>query len=506
MTVKGVKVGPLSVGWHLKGAWGSWVNIDSKPGIKIKVDAFVKDQTIHGVKKLILNNMRQEPSSINQQVVMKLFRAMNVPASRTGYAHLTINGIDFGVYTNIESLDKISLARWYLNTKHLYKGGVPYHWADLIPDQAWALQVETGSLTNRDDLTPFLNANISDNWWTEIQKYADMQEMTREWAVEYVLGHWDGYANNGNNYFLHVDKSGKFTMLPWGVDQGLNGPMDYHYPNKLMPQRCLQDANCQAMYYQAIADTAAAITSLDLTGFADKVSANVNKWILKNPPNRSFYSYNDAVAYQTGAKFNLANSASWPFNSYITNGISEVGWSDSGLSQATIAGTVVKPVGLSLDLGVIQVSSGTTSVVVSPVTRQPSTAVVVTGSTNLKVGLNTISIKVTSPNGKNVRTYTAKVNVPNVIVKTLAVSFSSNGALTTASVTAIKNFAATIKTLKVLSIDLASNGIESQRKTLLAKVVSELKKNGLGPLTTQTTTLNRSLKTTNATATLRCTN
>ena len=43
------------------------------------------------------------------------------------------------------------------------------------------------------------------------------------WAVEKYIGHWDGYAGDPstqpNNYYLHSDAAGQFTMLPWGTDQ-----------------------------------------------------------------------------------------------------------------------------------------------------------------------------------------------------------------------------------------------------------------------------------------------
>ena len=42
--------------------------------------------------------------------------------------------------------------------------------------------------------------------------------MTRMWAVERYLGHWDGYTTK-NNYYLVSDPSGRFQMLPWGTDQ-----------------------------------------------------------------------------------------------------------------------------------------------------------------------------------------------------------------------------------------------------------------------------------------------
>ena len=43
------------------------------------------------------------------------------------------------------------------------------------------------------------------------------------WAVEKYIGHWDGYVGNRNNFYLHSDTAGRFSMLPWGTDQAWTG-------------------------------------------------------------------------------------------------------------------------------------------------------------------------------------------------------------------------------------------------------------------------------------------
>ena len=48
-----------------------------------------------------------------------------MPASRTGYAYVRVNGSDYGVYLNVETLDDVSLPRWFASTGHLYEGTYP---------------------------------------------------------------------------------------------------------------------------------------------------------------------------------------------------------------------------------------------------------------------------------------------------------------------------------------------------------------------------------------------
>ena len=52
-----------------------------------------------------------------------------------------------------------------------------------------------------------------------ISDVVDLDAFYRFWAVEGLLGFWDGYSGNRNNYFMYLDaKSGKFHFLPWGAD------------------------------------------------------------------------------------------------------------------------------------------------------------------------------------------------------------------------------------------------------------------------------------------------
>ena len=86
---------------------------------------------------------------------------------------------------------------------------------------------------------------------------ADLEEMTRNWAAERYLGHWDGYAgrcsrHQPNNYYLHSEDSGLFRMLPWGTDQTWEMRLPFDEPGGILLGRCLGDESCAAMYRDAL--------------------------------------------------------------------------------------------------------------------------------------------------------------------------------------------------------------------------------------------------------------
>jgi hypothetical protein len=497
MTVKGQTVGPLLVGFHLKGAWGSWVGIDQKPGIKIKVDAFIKNQTVFGIKKLILNNMWQEGSAFNQQLTMRLFRSMNVPASRTGYTHLTINDLNYGLYTLIESLDRASLPRWFPTTKHLYKGGVPNHGADLTPEYEWALQVETGSQTDRSDLTPFLSANVADDWWTEINKVADMQEMVREWVVENISGHWDGYNLNGNNYYLHVDDSGKFSMMPWGVDQTWQGTIGYTDSYKLMGQKCLQTPACTTMWYQAAADATYAIEKLDLAGMANAIKARINPELQAEPWNRRNWSYWDSMWNQSYTIDMIAANAAWPKENIFYNNRAKIELNDSALSALTVSGNTLEIPVADNTLADISLPAGTRSATTVATARQAGALVTVSGNTSLVDGWNNITINVSSPNRKSTQVYVVRAYVPKLITKVVNVVFNAKNQITAASLKTVKSLAALVTSEARESVSLTVAGSSPQRAKRMSSITRILTSAGMPAPASTKLQYDRAIKTLN---------
>src|SRR3954453_8935669 len=98
---------PLEVQIRLKGS-GSFRPLGQKAAFKIK---FAKKAPFRGLRKMTVNNMVQDISMVHEALSYRLFHALGVPAPRTSYAEVWVNGVNYGLHTNIESLDKVALEK-----------------------------------------------------------------------------------------------------------------------------------------------------------------------------------------------------------------------------------------------------------------------------------------------------------------------------------------------------------------------------------------------------------
>jgi spore coat protein CotH len=98
-----------SVGIRKKGFIGS--AISTRPSLKIKLNKYVKGQEIDGMDLLTFNNNNQDPTQAQQFLVYDLMNQAGAMAPRVGFAHITVNGEDLGVYSHVEAIRKPFIKR-----------------------------------------------------------------------------------------------------------------------------------------------------------------------------------------------------------------------------------------------------------------------------------------------------------------------------------------------------------------------------------------------------------
>ena len=92
------------VGVRLKGN-SSYNHPNDKKSFKIDFNEYVSGQKYDGLKKLNFGNCFKDPSMMRDKVFFDVSRAADVPAPRSNFANVYMNGTLKGFYTVIEQID-----------------------------------------------------------------------------------------------------------------------------------------------------------------------------------------------------------------------------------------------------------------------------------------------------------------------------------------------------------------------------------------------------------------
>lgn len=273
---------PIVVGVRLKGT-KSFRGLDGKAAFKVKFNEFVGGQKFLGLKSLTLNNMVQDPSMIREAIAYEAFRAAGVLAPRAGYAYVRLNGIDYGLHLNLETMDDVALERSFGafgDPQHLYEGQPE---VDVLPGNAAGFEVDEGDEDDRSDLEALIAAAAaagSPGYSERMAPVADLAQMTTMWAAERYLDHWDGYAGPiVSNYYLYGDAAGVFQMLPWGTDQAMQvWWRPFTGEGGTLFEQCLAEPACAGEFRRALVAVGGAAAALELPTRAGQLAALLAPW------------------------------------------------------------------------------------------------------------------------------------------------------------------------------------------------------------------------------------
>jgi len=288
--------GDLDISLHLKGST-SLFTLDQTPSFKVK---FKKNGGAGylGLRKLTLNAMTQDGSKVHEFAAYSLFNAVGLPAEKTGWAHIYVNGVDKGLYVNVETPDEVFIQKRFKDiTQHIYEGiwsqDLTYgnddgdaNTGSFLVDYGWKTTPNKSDLAKLFDYTSDINQA---SWYKNLPSVFDRAALIKFLAVENFIGHWDGYSGPDiNNYFLRSNTRNKFTFIPWGTDQtfGANNQtavvgddfnMSMLSDTSIHPwttnamQRgqlyvqCINYKTCRTEYLKDLKSISATVTSMKLT-------------------------------------------------------------------------------------------------------------------------------------------------------------------------------------------------------------------------------------------------
>jgi spore coat protein CotH len=178
-----------------------------------------------------------------------------VPAPRCNFTHLTVT-VDEGasttvevdrIFSHVESIKDPFLRRHFGSDQdqgRLYEGTLSDFWTGSYRNTIESKTPEAAADTTEIDA---LTSTLEDTGLSDaarlaaIQGRVDVDDFLTFWAAEGLVGHWDGYVDDQNNFWFYVDPAdGLIRFIPWGTD-------DTWGRGNTLPGRTGDSSHCEAI-------------------------------------------------------------------------------------------------------------------------------------------------------------------------------------------------------------------------------------------------------------------
>jgi len=218
-----------SIGVRYKGN-SSYMQSSTTPKkpFKFRFDKYIDDQLLCEVAKLNFSNCVKDPTFMREVIAYQIAEDL-VPAPRTAYANILVDGELLGFYVQVEQIDEFFINRHYVGSLgNLFKASddgatMLYHGSDPSDYEA-EFDIKTNEDVNdwSDLITMLDNLNncSSSTFCSTMENYLDLDGCAAMLAFNMVLSHYDSYTGSGRNYYLYHDlASDQFKFLPWDLNE-----------------------------------------------------------------------------------------------------------------------------------------------------------------------------------------------------------------------------------------------------------------------------------------------
>lgn len=317
---------------------------------KIDFHEYIKGQTYYGLEKLALNNCIFDATYMKEYISYEMFSKMGIPTPACSYAHIKINGEEWGLYLAVEVMEESFIERYFGRADgNLYKpesteaggnlGLMPKKDGEKLynkdnknaPNNMGMPNGGKGGtdlVYNGDDLynyygifdnAVFNTTNKKDNMkvvemiknlneGTNLEECLDVDEILRYFAVNTFLVNLDSYAGNlKHNYYLY-EKDGIFQIYPWDLNlsfagyemkdgqSAVNFPIDKPVSDTMEKSplilKLLEVDEYREIYHKYLKEIVTKyIQSGEYEATINKIDNLINNYV-KNDPT-SFYTYEE---------------------------------------------------------------------------------------------------------------------------------------------------------------------------------------------------------------------
>jgi len=221
-----------SVGVRYKGFSSVSVNRVKNP-FNIKLDYIIDDQDHQGIDKLKLSNVIQDPSFIREVFSYEISRKY-MPSSQANFANLYINDTLWGLYTNVEAVNKSFLIDHFDSKYNAFFKCNPENLDVQIGGENSNLSNSHG--TDSSNYEPYYSIE-SDYGWEDLYNLIDTLNNFPDsvehvlnvdrtlWmhAINYSLINFDSYIGYAQNYYLYKDRTKQFNPILWDFNMSFGG-------------------------------------------------------------------------------------------------------------------------------------------------------------------------------------------------------------------------------------------------------------------------------------------
>ncbi|HBW85765.1 MAG TPA: hypothetical protein DEF82_03190 [Crocinitomicaceae bacterium] len=199
-----------------------------KKSFNIDFNEFVPGQKFIDVDNMNLIGNHNDPSQQRAWLSGEILKDAELPVSRSSFIKLFINNEYKGLYLNNEAIDDEFLQSRFINddSGNLYKciwgADLSYQGTNTLAYSSVYELKTNKTLNDYSGLIHFLEVLYSSSiseFPCAIQEVFDVDLYLKTLVYEILIGHWDGYAANKNNYYLYQRPSdGKFVFIEYDMD------------------------------------------------------------------------------------------------------------------------------------------------------------------------------------------------------------------------------------------------------------------------------------------------
>ena len=262
-----------NIGFRLRGNTSRQAD---KKSFKVSINSFTSGRRYQGFKDFNLNGEHNDPSISRARIAWEFAAAEGIASSRCVHTELYINGEYKGLYINTEHIPSD-----YKLTKN--NGERVY---ELKTNE------DIDDYTKLAQFIDILNNTPQNQLVCSLDSVFNIESYLQALAFEVIMGHWDNYSFNQNNYYLYENpQSGKIEYIPYdidnsmgvdwfGIDWATRDVNNWHNAGQNFPlaNRLLAISDLKDIYKYYLRDYATKIGSNTFSNSIDSIKNQINSY------------------------------------------------------------------------------------------------------------------------------------------------------------------------------------------------------------------------------------